>query len=501
MERTLPDILLAAMSERLSDRIGLYFPEDRWTDMERGLERAAVEQGYSSTRAAVQHWLTTGPDRLQLEALAGHLTVGETYFFREPKSFEALGQRILPDLINARRNEVKSLRLWSAACCTGEEAYSLAMLLDSLLPDRADWTITVLATDVNPRFLRRAAEGVYGEWSFRGVDPAMRARYFTALPGGRFRISPHIARMVTFAYHNLVDDPYPALESNTNAMDIILCRNVLMYFNAEQANKVVRRLARSLIDGGWLLPSSVDGAPPMFAPLTFVPFEGATVYRKLAPQPPPFPLTLPASPAFVPPTTIEPRPVLHPLAPMPSAPQPPAQVKPRETPALERCRALYDQGRYAEAVEALEARLAGAPGDEPAMLLLARSYANQGYLAEAAHWCQGSLDHNRLSAEAHHLLAMIQQERGNNAAAAASLQRALFLAPQSIATHLAMANLAHSEGRDRDARKHYRNVMGLLQGRPPEEILPDVEGMTVGRLLDVAAHAHAALGQVLGGEA
>ncbi|WP_044562376.1 protein-glutamate O-methyltransferase CheR [Azospirillum sp. B4] len=496
MNRTLPDALLAAMSDRLSASIGLYFPADRWTDMERGLERAAVELGYPSTLAAVQHWLAAGPDRAQLEALAGQLTVGETYFFREPKSFEALGRKILPDLIAERRAMgTRALRVWSAACCTGEEAYSLAMLLDTLLPDRADWTITLLATDVNPRFLRRAAEGIYGEWSFRGVDPALRARYFTTLPGGRFRISPDIARMVTFAYHNLVDDPYPALESNTNAMDVILCRNVLMYFNGEQANRVVRRLARSLVDNGYLLPSSVDGAPPMFAPLTFVPFEGATVYRKL-------PVPLYATP--IAPVTQH-FPILSlPIPPEPSAAQPPpvAAAKPPKPlpPTLDHCRSLYDQGRYGQAVDQLEARLAHAPGDEAAMLLLARSYANQGRLAEAAHWCQGVLDHNRVSAEAHHLLAMIQQERGDTAAAATSLQRALFLAPRSIATHLAMANLARSEGRTRDARKHYRNVMGLLEGHRPDEILPDLEGMTVGRLLDVAAHAHAALGQGLGGE-
>ncbi|MBB6251031.1 CheR family methyltransferase [Nitrospirillum iridis] len=492
MQRTLPDPLLAAMSDRLSARIGLYFPADRWSDMERGLERAAVELGYPSTLAAVQNWLSADPDATQLEALVGQLTVGETYFFREPKSFEALGQKILPDLIAERRSQgTLALRMWSAACCTGEEAYSLAMLLDILLPDRAGWTITLLATDVNPRFLRRAAEGVYGEWSFRGVDPAMRARYFTALPGGLHRISPHIARMVTFACHNLVDDPYPALESNTNAMDVILCRNVLMYFNGDQANRVVRRLARSLVDTGWLLPSSVDGAPPMFAPLTFVPFDGATVYRKLpapaspgvahhAPAPQPFPFT-PSPPARA----------------MPAAP-PPTAVAP--TPTLDHCRALYDQGRYGEAVDGLEALLAMAPADDAAMLLLARTYANQGRLADAAHWCQGVLDHNRVSAEAHHLLAMIQQERGDTAAAATSLQRALFLAPHSIATHLAMANLARGEGRTRDARKYYRNVMGLLEGRQPDEILPELEGMTVGRLLDVAAHAHAALGQVIGGE-
>ncbi|MEA1652133.1 CheR family methyltransferase [Nitrospirillum sp. BR 11164] len=497
MNRTLPDNLLAAMSDRLSASIGLYFPADRWTDMERGLERAAVELGYPSTLAAVQHWLTAGgPDRVQLEALAGQLTVGETYFFREPKSFEALGRKILPDLIAERRAMgALSLRIWSAACCTGEEAYSLAMLLDTLLPDRADWTITLLATDVNPRFLRRAAEGVYGEWSFRGVDPAMRARYFTALPGGRHRISPDIARMVTFSYHNLVDDPYPALESNTNAMDVILCRNVLMYFNGEQANRAVRRLARSLVDNGWLLPSSVDGAPPMFAPLTFVPFEGATVYRKL---PPPAHAAPPAP-------VLQHFPILAlpPVPPGPPAPMPvalPAAVAKPAVPGLDHCRSLYDQGRYGEAVEQLEARLAFAPADDAAMLLLARSYANQGHLAEAAHWCQGVLDHNRVSAEAHHLLAMIQQERGDAAAAAASLQRALFLAPHSIATHLAMANLARNEGRMRDARKHYRNIMGLLEGHRPEEILPDLEGMTVGRLMDVAAHAHEALGQAMGGE-
>ncbi|MDZ5648650.1 CheR family methyltransferase [Nitrospirillum sp. BR 11828] len=496
MHRTLPDTLLSAMSDRLSASIGLYFPADRWMDMERGLERAAVELGYPDTLAAVRDWLSAGPlDRTQLEALAGQLTVGETYFFREPRSFDALRQTILPDLIAQRRAAgTLTLRIWSAACCTGEEAYSLAMLLDTLLPDRPAWTITLLATDVNPRFLRRAAEGTYGEWSFRGVEPALRSRYFTALPGGRHRISPDIARMVTFAYHNLMDDPYPALESNTNAMDVILCRNVLMYFNADQAGRVVRRLSHALVDNGWLLPSSVDGAPTLFAPLTFVPFDGATIYRKVTvPEsaPPPVPRHSPPAPP----------PMDTPSLPPAVSVKPPVPTLAHSLAhSLAHCRALYDLGRYGDAVEGLEARLAAAPADEAAMLLLARCYANQGRLAEAAHWCQGVLNHNRVSAEAHHLLAMIQQERGDAAAAVLSLQRALFLAPQSIATHLAMANLARSQGRTRDARKHYRNILGLLQDHRPDDILPELEGMTVGRLMDVAAHAHAALGGDPAGE-
>ena len=474
MGSDLPESLLGQFSDYLAARVGLHFPRDRWADLTRGIVLAATDLGFPDAATCVRHLLSAELTQPQIEVLASHLTIGETYFFREPRSFEILTRHVLPDLIWTRRADSRSLRIWSAACCTGEEAYSIAILLDQLIPDIADWNITLLATDINPRFLRRAAEGFYTEWSFRGVAPDIKERYFTREPGG-FRIIPRIKALVTFAYHNLVEDRFPSIDSNTNAMDVVLCRNVLMYFSPDRARAVVAHLHRALRDGGWLIPSAVDGAPPLFAPLVLADIEGASLYRKRATV---------ASP-------MAPVSAIQPIVPQPAPPPhtEPAESARRGVNGFQAASALHDKGRYGEASEMLIGHLSAEPADVPAMLLLARTYANQGHLAEALQWCTKVVAADRLSAGHHYLLAVIQQEMGALADAAASLHRALFLDPQFVLAHFASANLARIEGKRPEARKHYRNTLELLKGRAPGDVLPESEGLTVERLTQIARHA------------
>ena len=173
MRAAMPGSLLSHLSDFMAIQMGLHFPRDRWGDLERGIAAAASEFGMTNVESCM-HWLLSAPlTRDQIEILASHLTVGETYFFREKRSFEVLEEHILPVLLRARGDTEARLRIWSAGCCTGEEPYSIAMLIDRLIPNAAKQNITILATDINPRFVRKAADGVYGEWSFRGTPPSI----------------------------------------------------------------------------------------------------------------------------------------------------------------------------------------------------------------------------------------------------------------------------------------------------------------------------------------
>lgn len=166
-----PDALWGCLSEFIAQNTGLHFPPERRSDLQRGFTAAAAEFGFADSARCADWLLSTPLTRPQLHTLASHLTVGETYFFRDRKTFDALAQHILPELLRRRRGREQRLRLWSAACSTGEEPYSLAILLQQLLPDWRDWHITILATDINPRSLQKAAAGVYGEWSFASRLP------------------------------------------------------------------------------------------------------------------------------------------------------------------------------------------------------------------------------------------------------------------------------------------------------------------------------------------
>lgn len=480
-------VLLEEFSAFLAARMGLHYAPERWGDLERAVAQMATELGFADGDACMRHFLSGAVDRAGIETLASYLTIGETYFFREPASFDALATRILPGLIEQRRAmHGKYLRIWSAACSTGEEAYTMAILLDRLIPDIAGWNITILATDINPRSLRKAIEGVYGDWSFRGIDPEIRRAYFTPR-GGRWEIIPRIRRMVSFAYHNLAEDLYPSVQNNTNAMDIIFCRNVLMYFSTGTARRVVSNLQHSLVDGGWLVAASVEGSSDLFQPLANIGLLDATIYRKTQ-SPPLVPFTLPPLPDMPLETPL-------PLLTVPPWPEPPSPAVPvEEAPGpLDEALALYQRGENAAAI----ALLLGDPGlvgDGKALTLLARLYANEGRLDLAEECCRRALAVDRLTPERHYLLAMIRQEVGDPRGAAESLKRALFLDPDHILAHVALAGLAVADGKKSEARRCYRNALNLLSVRAQEETLPDGDGLTVGRLTEIVRVASAEVG-------
>jgi len=491
----LTDISLLRLSEFVARTVGLHFPRDRWCDLERGVVAASREFDFRDA-SACSEWLTTAPlTRKQIEILASHLTVGETYFFRDPRMFQLLEEEILPLLIQSRRQADRRLRIWSAGCATGEEAYSVALLLRRLLPDLASWRLTILATDINPRFLQKARQGIYTPWSFREcLGPDIEAQ-FERLSEGKLRVASRIRELVQFEYLNLAEDAYPSLLTNTNAMDLILCRNVLMYFSCEQARKAAAKLHRSLVEGGWLLVSPSESSHELFSPFVTVSFPGAIVYRKDPCQAPPAAWMTIQEPEPVESKaviTCEPIAIPDLVAPPieeSSVPPPGNPVEEEETKAgstaYQNALALSDRGHYAEAAEILLAYLGANPAHADAMVLLARALANQGRLEEAREWCEKAIAINKICAPFHYLRATILQEQGEETEAAAALGRALYLDPDFILVHVALGHLRRRQGSPDDSRKHFANALSLLRQRRTDELVPEGEGRTSGRLAEI----------------
>lgn len=351
------------LSELVAERMGLHFPQERWDDLQRGVAGAALELGFEDVAVCVGWLLSARPTKAQLQVLASHLTIGESYFFRDKQTLEALAEKILPELIRARRPRERRLRIWSAACSTGEEPYSLAILVHRAIPDLADWHVTILATDINTRFLQKAAVGSYGEWSFRATPAVLKERYFARIPDGRYAIVPEIKKLVAFAPLNLVEDVYPSLETDTNAMDLIFCRNVLMYFTPPQMSKVIGNLGHALIEGGWLVVSPCEASQALFSQLMTVNVPGAILYQKRNTRSrteqrrtavPLSEIAEDVAPAIG--TTspwVPPLQAAVPTESVPAAPPgDPALVEIPLTPAAV-AELLYQQGRYAEVAETL----------------------------------------------------------------------------------------------------------------------------------------------------
>jgi chemotaxis protein methyltransferase CheR len=442
----------------IASRLGLDFSERRQGDLERCLIRACRSSAISTPDAYLA-WLGTLPDQNpEWRRLAGCLTVGETYFFRDRALFAALEQQVLPPLIAARRSEGRPrLRLWSAGCATGEEPYSLAILLDRLLPDCRDWAVTILATDINPEALEAARRGCYREWSFRETPQWIRDRYFHRRGAQTLEVDPTIRRMVAIAPLNLAEDGYPAVVTNTSAMDLILCRNVLMYFTGEAQRAVVGRLRRALVTGGWLVVSPAEASADLFRPLVPVTFPGAILYRREpGPAAPPLPHwqveTVWADSPVPWPFVDAPGGLVAAESPLPSRPPEPGEAPPDTATDLQRARALADQGR----------------------------------LDEARDLCEAVLARNRLDPEAYLLLAAIHQERGELGGAMAALRRAIYLAPDSAPAHFLLGSLLLRQGQDRQGQRSLETVVSLVSRIPRDEALPGCDGLTAGRLLDTA---------------
>ncbi len=371
--------VLESFSAFVEGRAGLDFPPARWADLARGIRATATELGFADAEECARTLMSPDAHEAHVALLLARLTVGETYFFREEKVFEVLEKVALPELIRTRRATGKRLKIWSAGCCTGEEPYSIAIALERTLPDLADWDVTIFGTDINAEFLRKAGEGIYGEWSFRGVPDAIRKRYFLPCDAGRLEVVPRIRRLVRFECANLVEDINPA-----SAMDVIFCRNVLMYFSTEQVKNVAGRLHRSLAADGWLFPGSSEISRQWFSQFTSAHIEDAMVYRKAAAAAP-APLAVSVEPA--PPKKPAPQLAIEDEVSDELAACDRAIAEDKLTPAHHFLRGLLleEQGAFAEAAAALRSALYLDPKFVLAHFTLGNLLRREGRGNEAAH--------------------------------------------------------------------------------------------------------------------
>lgn len=461
MKLSLAESLLSQLSEFISARTALHFPREQWEDLERKAVSAAKEFNFADPEAFIRWVVASHLTSGQLDMLASHLTIHETYFWREPLVFEALCGQVLPELVRARAGGEKRLRLWSAGCATGEEPYSLAIALRRVLPDPENWHITILATDINPSILRRAAAGVYGDWSFRNVPPWLKEEYFQSKGKGKYELIPELRKMVTFAYLNLAEDIYPSPINNTNAMDIIFCRNVTMYFTPERTQKVGSNFFRCLVDGGWLMVGASELSQQVFNIFTPVSFPGAIVYRKEDRETLPFPglfvdEALPDKDFFTPQPVAAAGTVQEALQPGPAVVPAAQPLAPQDT-------------NEARADMALEVR----------------SLANQGKLAEALALCETAIASDKMNPGLHFLCAVILQELDRIEEEAASLKHTLYLDPDFVPAYYSLGNLMLRQGNVPAAQKYFDNALTLLNALGHEDLLPGTEGLTAGRLREI----------------
>jgi len=214
----------------------------------------------------------------ELRALYDTITTNETSFFRSPPQIEAFAEKALPDVM-ARREKAgeKTLRLWSAGCSTGEEAYTLGIVLKEVLKDSfREWDIKIYASDISEKALRSAKLATYSEYALRGVPAEIRQKYFKS-ENSQFVVTDEIRALVELQFLNFMDSARMQL---MKGFDIIFCRNVLIYFDDAARKKIVSHLYDNINPGGYLFIGHSESLHNITRAFKLVHFPGALGYKK-----------------------------------------------------------------------------------------------------------------------------------------------------------------------------------------------------------------------------
>lgn len=226
----------------------------------------------------------TESGEVELDRLIAQLTIGETFFFRHLEQFQAICEVAIPEII-ARNRSMRRMRIWSAGCAVGAEPYSLAILLKQNWPEVfADWDIEIFGTDINRSFLAEAREGRFHKWALRATPLEIVDRYFSRA-GSSFIVKPELRKRVAFGFHNLVKDLFPPKCGSEVGFDLILCRNVLIYFSTEATQRIIDQFFECLPENGWLVVGHAESNTQTFQRFQTINASDAVLYQKFAARP------------------------------------------------------------------------------------------------------------------------------------------------------------------------------------------------------------------------
>ncbi|MBO9539788.1 methyltransferase domain-containing protein [bacterium] len=439
---------LARFSELLVSRVGL-----TGLDASTRLDRVLADRMRATACKTAEAYfaLLLAPETADQEMfeLAEQLTVGETYFFRNPEQFQALKEVVLPAL--ARRPAPhRPVRMLSAGCSSGEEAYTLAMVAQESGLLRSG--VRIEGIDLNGLALAKARRACYAPWSLRGVSPEITARYFRERRGD-FVLAPAIREMVSFSLGNLMQ-----LDRTTEpgAYDVIFCRNVLIYFSADAIRRQLESLARALSPGGYLFLGHAETTRLADTCFQVEQSHGTFYYRKQDPQSlrssyARSAVTIPASPL-----PARPKPVARPVAIRPRTEAPAPQ------PGLARAYELFASERFVEAEAILRNLPPTVAEAQEALLLLGAVLLNTGRGEAVETVCRRALANDEFSAGAHYLRALYYEQAGELASAIKDYEAASYLEPGFSLPHLRLGLLAKRRGEHEQGRRALTQALALL---------------------------------------
>ncbi len=468
----------------------------------------------SFTTASYQEW----------QNLIAILTNNESYFFRDRAQLNVLKKYVLPEIIS-RKEADKTIRICSAGCSTGEEPYSLAILLKEIIPDLKQWNVMILGLDISQTALKQARKAIYSPWSFRGVHEHIKKQYFQNIKN-QYHLAHEIKQMVKFKTTNLVKDSWPQHNSELRDMDLIICRNVFIYFESLAIAKVLDKIYHTLQPSGYFLTGHTELYGHNLSQFQTKVFPESLVYQRQEDKSVNQPLVLPPTqqnhpspkvnqtappkitdkgntnlkkidfkPKNFPPisknnainSSVHPSPVANfngngiTQKNISGVTQPKNyhldrsiktegdRLEPTNEELVKEAETLLGQESYDLAITQAKKVLQINPHSFPAYHLLAQIHANLGKYEEAIHYCYQALQIDDFSVACYYLLAQIAEEQGKLAEAKQMLKRIIYLEPSSVNAYFELSQIYQQEGDEKRSLKMQQAAFNILNQLPAKK--------------------------------
>lgn len=463
------------LRQLIRERTGIVVQDHQLENLNNTVAAAIQRYGHSRCESFMQSLRTTDNNSAEMEFLITGITVGESYFFRDTSQINFLRDQYLPELIAKRTKTGKQLRIWSAGCSDGQELYTLVFLLHDLIPDLENWRLHLLGTDINTETLATCMHGHYREWSFRNTPEHVRSRYFHAHKTD-YELNEDVRRMARFAYLNLAEDSFPSLLTDTNAMDLILCRNVFIYFDQDTVKKVLKKFEQCLTPEGILMLGASDLVDNNVAGMELIQRESTFYYQR---QQTPTSVKTQLDAVAKPPQIKSAQPPGNKII------KPENKLKPREIDLIQELRQHLAEEQW-QAVEDMSDHCMETLGASAELFRYkATAAANLGKLEQAAQLCSQALELDSIDKHAYFLSAIVNMELERADEAEAALRKVLFLDADFLEAHYQLGLLHLRCGRKPQGVKSLKNALHLAEKGNPQFIIHGAPDTNYERMIEV----------------
>lgn len=449
----------------IKDKCGMFIdaPKRTWLS-------AAIQTRMSHTGIEChnRYLNTLLQDHEETSSLVDLITINETYFFRERQHHDLFTDRLIPELQGKEEKQGNKIKVLSAGCATGEEPYSLAISLVEKYGLGILNSVSVMGFDIDRKVIAKARRGIYGRHSFRGVEPSIREKYFTQLPGNQYELIDSIKKNLEFYELNLLSPSYP---DDFRGVDVIFYRNVSIYFEPETLKIIFSKLADILNEDGYIFLSSTETYAHNVGILFLEEREGIFLYRKKPDQS----IDDRREQVSKPRQSLRrktKKPVRQPRRKFqrpPAQPSPPPIKKPVVEKRKDSC-FLFDEAlisaknkHYDNALKAINTLIAQEPSFTKAYNLKASILINLQRMDEAKTACLDALQLKEWDLECLLLLGMIAKIEGNDEEGVKRLKEVLYMQPSCWLAHLYLGDIYNSQGEREGARQKYAAAMRLLK--------------------------------------